>query len=274
MEQKNPQRVSERVREAAEKYNWKGIRFPVEISQYRKFEKQNPGIAVSAYELVLDMKQVDCEWRYKYELRPLYVSNIIECEKHLMLMLLTEGEKRHYILMKDLSPFIMTKNRGKHYPCRFCLHGFTRKDLLDEHQPNCMTHSPALVELPHEPVKFKKYEDTIAHPVVIYADFESTLVKVDSESTTDLQKHVPNSWCVYIKCGDDQYSRLELYHGSDVAAKFVKCLHHHVKWIAKMLKVNVAMKLTDEEKKAYKEATVCYVCGKGYSTHDWKVRDH
>lgn len=49
-----------RVREAAEKYNWKGIQWPFEISQLSKFEKQNPGIAVSVFELEINNKKE--EW--------------------------------------------------------------------------------------------------------------------------------------------------------------------------------------------------------------------
>lgn len=44
-------------------------------------------------------------------------------------------------------------------------------------------------------------------------------------STQDIQKHVPNSWCVYTKCDVDKYSKLELYYGPDAPKRFVQYLH-------------------------------------------------
>ena len=53
------------------------------------------------------------------------------------------------------------------------------------------------------------------NPLVIYADFESTLEKIDkfqpnpSEPFSNhIQKHTPNSFYVYTKCELEEYSAL------------------------------------------------------------------
>ena len=69
------------------------------------------------------------------------------------------------------------------YYCRHCLHGFTREDLLLDHEPHCSQHGPQRVELPQEDYAtlfFKDYHRQLKVPFVIYADFESMTSKIDS----------------------------------------------------------------------------------------------
>src|ERR1700755_2580618 len=111
LDEDNVHRLSTKVREASKKYNWKGIEFPVQLKQISKFENQND---VSVNVFGLDDKEI---------LYPLRITKI-EKTKHVDLLLISDNENTHYLLMKHLSPFINKKHENKTYPCRFCLHSF------------------------------------------------------------------------------------------------------------------------------------------------------
>ena len=80
-------------------------------------------------------------------------------------------------------------------------------------------------------IKFKNYDRQVLHPFVIYADFESTLQNIhtcrsnpDESYTNQIQKHSPNSFCVYTKCEADKHSNLKIYTGENCTEKFVEYL--------------------------------------------------
>ena len=55
------------------------------------------------------------------------------CEdKHIDLLLIGEGEKKHYVLMKDFNTFMFdhTIHRGRKHFCCYCLHAFITKEIL------------------------------------------------------------------------------------------------------------------------------------------------
>jgi hypothetical protein len=129
------------------------------------------------------------------------------------LLLITDENGSHYVLMKSLCPFIHKASHRTIYVCPYCLHTFTREDLLDKHKYDCSVHTPVKYVYSDEKLNFKAFRKTIKHPFVIYADFESTLVgnatcQPDQKSnyTRNIQKHEPNSFCCYSECEDDIYS--------------------------------------------------------------------
>jgi hypothetical protein len=269
IDQKNPQRVSEKVKENAFKYNWDGIAFPTPLNQINKFELQN-SMSVSVYGLTDE----------KLELYPLRVSKI-KNNKHVMLLLIEDEGNTHYVLMQDLSPFIDKKHKGKTYPCPYCLHSFYKKELLVMHEPNCIIHAPVRADFGASTVDFRQHCNQIKHPFVMYADFESTLQKIhtvrpSSEDSyhMNLQKHNPNSWAVYTKCEVDKYSKFEMYNGSDAPVKFVEYMIEETKRIYDLINANIPMNLTPEQKIQHAKATRCYVCHEEWLPSDWKVRDH
>ncbi|KAL7643706.1 UNVERIFIED_CONTAM: hypothetical protein RMT77_005704 [Armadillidium vulgare] len=197
-------RLSTRIKEVSKNYNWKGIKFPVQLKQINKFENQND---VSINVFGLDEKEI---------LYPLKITKVVKT-KHVDLLLISDNENTHYLLMKHLSPFINKKHKEKTYPCRFCLHSFYKKELLDKHLPECSIHTPVRMELSEGQVQFRLHYKQFKHPFVIYADFESTLQKIHTTQpnpkesyTINLQKHRPNSWCCYTKCDVDEYSKFEI----------------------------------------------------------------
>ena len=268
LDEDNVHRLSTKVREASKKYNWKGIEFPVQLKQISKFENQND---VSVNVFGLDDKEI---------LYPLRITKI-EKTKHVDLLLISDNENTHYLLMKHLSPFINKKHENKTYPCRFCLHSFYKKELLDKHLPECSIHTPVRMELSEGQVQFRLHYKQFKHPFVIYADFESTLQKIHTTQpnpkesyTINLQKHRPNSWCCYTKCDVDEYSKFKIYEGENASKTFVEYLISESKRIYELLQINEPMNLTSEEKISHQNSDRCYVCKREYTENDFKVRDH
>ena len=150
--------------------DFSGIGFPLTIDKVGKFERQN-NISVNVF-------------GFEDVLFPLYITKE-HFDTHVNLSLYSQGTTKHYCLIKDLNKFLYRQNRKKArmYYCCYCLHGFIREDLLQEHEPHCSQHGPQRIELPSEEnasLYFKDYHKQLEVPFAIYADFESLTAKIDS----------------------------------------------------------------------------------------------
>ena len=181
--------------------NFDGISFPVNTNQIEKFEKQNQlSINVIGYETTLF---------------PLYLSKI-QSNDQINLLLISQGEKRHYCLIRNMSRLLAdrTNHNGAAFYCHYCFHGFVRQDLLDDHLPYCKKHGAQKIELPDEDNKWLRFENfrrQLRTPFVIYADFESLNKKIDDSSvdtnTTKYKEHEPCGYAYKVVCEDSQYSK-------------------------------------------------------------------
>ena len=59
---------------------------------------------------------------------------------HIELLLITENENKHYVLIKDFNRFMFnqTKNKNKKHFCMYCLQGFSSEKILNNHKENCI----------------------------------------------------------------------------------------------------------------------------------------
>ena len=95
---KDPQRIKKSDKQYAINLNYNGIEFPVSTKHYNKIEKQNEiNINVFGYE---DKKPY-----------PIYISKE-KYDKEMNLLLITENENKHYVLIKDFNKFMY--NQTKH----------------------------------------------------------------------------------------------------------------------------------------------------------------
>ena len=248
-----------------------GIEFPMTVNQIPKFEKQNTiSINVIAYD--------------ERELYPIYVTKF-KFERHVNLLLISEGEKHHYCLIKSMSRLLTnrTKHHATQYYCNYCLHGFSRQDLLEAHVPYCQVHGAQKVKIPNESDKyleFNNYMRQLKVPFCIYADFECTTKEImsceknpDESSTEKYQKHEPNSFAYKVVSSDPNYHKNPVnYRGPDAASKFLECMLKEEREIETILSNIKPMQLTSEEEEAFKTATVCHICDKDLGTE--RVRDH
>ena len=124
---KNPQRIKISDKEYVDNLNYNGIEFKVTTKQYNKIEKQNEvNINVFGYE--------------NKQPYPIYVSK----EKYgnqMNLLLITENENKHYVLIKDFNKFMynQTKHKERKHFCMHCIQSFSSERVLNNHKDNCVT---------------------------------------------------------------------------------------------------------------------------------------
>ena len=273
---KDPQRIKKTDKQYIEKLDYTDIEFPVTVKQYNRIEKQNSiNINVFGYEL---------EQPY-----PIYVSKE-KYQDHMELLLITKGENKHYVLMKDFNKFTynQTNHKERKHFCMHCLQGFSREDVLTEHIPNCIAiNGEQAIKMPEEDdeVFFKNHHKQLPAPFVIYADFEAITEKVDSCQPSDkksyteaYQKHTD---CGYgykvVCCYDDQYSKpVQVFRGENAVYNFMENMLEEVHWCKQTMEkhFNKPLVMTEENETDFKSTNHCHICKNQYSKEDIRVRDH
>ena len=218
-----------------------------------------------------------------------------DSQKSIDLFLFSDGEKQHYFLIKNFSRLVSSQytshKAGKNCFCKKCLTHYTKEECLEKHIVYCDNNETALVRMPTKEnniLKFKNYFKKFPLPFVIYADFESFIIPINTcqpnpeKSFTQIyQKHEPNSFCIYLKTLDGMKSNFKpiLYTkktpDEDVSEKFIECV---VKLTHKICKdyyqKTKRLILSKKEEKEFQSATICHICEEKFSTgKKTKVRD-
>ena len=167
---KDPQRIKKSDKAFIENLDYSGIEFPVTTKQYNKIEKQNEiNINVFGY-----------EEKQKY---PIYVSKE-KYKDHINMLLITENENKHYVLIKDFNKFMynQTKHKERKHFCMHCLQCFSSEKVLINHKENCIqVNGTQAIKMPTKDdniLKFNNYHKQLQVPFVIYADFEAITEKI------------------------------------------------------------------------------------------------
>ena len=130
------------------------------------------------------MKNKICINIFCYENRltfPIFISDQ-KFENSIDLLLIFDGDKSHYVYIKDFVRFMFykTKNENKKYFCKSCLQCFSSKNVLTEHKKVCLNINDAQsVRLEKGTVGFKNLFKQILVPFKIYSDFECILNSVE-----------------------------------------------------------------------------------------------
>lgn len=257
--------------------NMNNISYPVKITDIDKFETLN-SISVNVFGLD-DNSTV-------FSLR---ISIKDDAEHHVNLLYFAEEEISHYALINDLSRLVsaqINNHNGRQYICKYCLHGCSSQEILDNHTERCQLHGAQRVKLP-EPEEnnlyLKKYECQLRLPFVIYADFESILLKhhtcdQQSDRTWTIKKHTHEAcgFGLYTLSTDKRfYSKPKIHSGPDSAEAFLDAVTREAHQIRKYLKNKIAMKrLTPQQWNEYRDASICHICEKEIIDEQKKVRDH
>ena len=117
-QEKDPQRIKKLGRNVVLDLDYAGVEFPVSAKHCGKIEEQH-SINVNVF-------------RYEdKQFYPIYVSK--ECNEDVLNLLeITEGEKNHYVLIKDFNRLMYNKTRHKerkHF-CMHCLQCFSTEEIL------------------------------------------------------------------------------------------------------------------------------------------------
>jgi hypothetical protein len=123
----HPYRVSNYIPYESER-NCQNMEMTVSLADVPKFEKQN-NISINVFDLEKEGVYLLCITKSRHE-------------KHVSLLLISDKDKRHYCLIKNLSRMVgdRTKHDGNTFYCNYSLHGYTTNLLPDTHIVDCKPH--------------------------------------------------------------------------------------------------------------------------------------
>ena len=233
---KDPQRIKKTDKTFICQLDYSSIEFPVTVKQINKIEKQN-NICINLF---------GYEEKQPF---PIYISKE-KYQDHMELLLITEGENKHYVLIKEFNKFMFRQNKHEHrkHFCMYCLQCFSREDVLTEHKNNCISiNGKQAINMPEkgDKVYFKNHHKQLPVPFVIYADFEALTEKIhgcqpnnEKSYTEAYQKHTD---CGYgykvVCCYDDKYTKpLQIHRGENAVYKFMENMLEEVNWCKSKMK--------------------------------------
>ena len=272
---KYPQRIKKSDKEYINKLDYSGIEFPVTTKQYNKIEKQNE----------ININVFGCENKQPY---PIFVSKE-KYDRQMNLLLITEDENKHYVLIKDFNSFMynQTKHKERKHFCMHCLQCFSSERVLNNHKDNCIqVNGTQAIKMPdNNLLKFNNFHKQQPVPFVIYADFEAIIEKIsgcqpnnNKSKTEAYQKHTD---CRYghkvVCCYDDKYTKpATIYRGEKAVYEFLEDMLEEVKYCKNVMKkeFNKPLKMTKEDEEEFQKANECHICNKKYTNEDIRVRDH
>ena len=284
---KNAERIDNDLKSKEDILNMEGIQYPVSLRAINRFEHLNPEISIS----VLGYNEEE-------KVYPLKVSKYTGCEHDIILLLIKDGEKSHYCLVKNISALLSSQinnNEHKRYFCLNCFNSFKSLDSLDKHKEYCYNNESVKISMPppNTFLRFKNFRYSEKAPFVIYADFESLIKPIDNcdpdpnrSYTKKYQKHEPISFCYYILCFNDSLCK-EIFNNDtkrkqlryyvktkpedpDAIDVFIKWLEDDVKFLANIEEKK--MVFTRKDEKQFNKASDCWICGEELGND--RVRDH
>ena len=112
---KDPQRVS-KIKPFIEKYNWEDIDFPSTSKDWKKFECNNEA-ALNILYVPYNTKKINIAYKSK---------NNLTQEKQIILLMISDGQKWHYLVVKNLSRLLrgITSNHKEDFYCLNCFHSY------------------------------------------------------------------------------------------------------------------------------------------------------
>ena len=279
----HPERIKKEDKKMINELNYDGINFPVSQKHYNKVEKQNIRINVFSYE--------------KGQPFPIHISKET-FEDQMNLLLITEDEKKHYVLIKDFNAFMynQTKHKERKHFCMYCLQCFSSERILANHVNNCLTLNGAqAINMPKQGenvLKFNNLDKQLPVPFVIYADFEAITKKVQGCKQSEEMENEKNKRsyteayqthedCGYgykvVCCYRERYSKpIQTYRGETAVYKFMEKMLEEVEYCKAVIKkhFNKPLVMTEDDEQRFRTMDGCYICGIKYTDKDVRVRDH
>ena len=202
----HPERITKELKEQSERLDWSGLKFPVKLDHIVIFEKFNPSISINVFGF---------EDRVVYLLRLSKSKN----QRIINLLLISDGEKQHYCLIKSLSRLLssqLTNHDHANSFCLNCLNHFPNEEKLKIHEEYCLKNQAIKIEMPEEGslVTFIHHNRSMKVPFVVYADFEAFTEEISTcepnekkSFTQKYQRHKPSGFCYKIVSFDERYNQ-------------------------------------------------------------------
>ena len=172
---KDSQRIS-KIKPFIDQYSWKDIDFPQHSKDWKKFESYNKLIALNILYVPYNTEKIRHPYKSKYNLNR---------ENQVILLMITDGEKWHYLAVKSLSALYrgVTGNNNGDFYCLNCFGSYRTENKLKKHKKVWENDDYCYVEMPEEGNKILKYnpgEKSMKVPFIIYADLEFLLEKMNT----------------------------------------------------------------------------------------------
>ena len=252
--------------------NMAGVPYPTPLSAIQRIEDQNGEVSV----MVIGYEKSTGFYPLR---RPKTIRRV-----HVRLLLVKEGEKSHYCLIRNLSRLLSSRtgHDGQTFYCENCLHGFTSQRLLDEHKILCYQQKVQSIQMPKEGevVKFKSLAKQLRVPFVIYADFECYTTKIDTcmqdpnaSNTTRYQRHDVSGFAYMVVCASDEHTNKPVvYRGPEVVKTFFDRIQSESDKIQAILNTPKPMVISPQQQREFQVAPDCCICGDVLGAD--RVRDH
>ena len=131
---KDPQRIS-KIKPFIDQYNWKD--FSSHGKDWKKIELNNKSIALNILYVPYNTEKIRHAYKSKYNL---------SLENQVILLMITDGEKWHYLAVRSLSALfreITGNNHGDFYYLNY-FQSYTTENKLKKHKKVCENHDYAL----------------------------------------------------------------------------------------------------------------------------------
>ena len=167
----HPERIS-KIKPFIDQYNWKDIDSPSTGKDWRKLELNND-IALNILYVPHNTRKIQVAYKSKQNLT---------CDKQVILLTITDGEKWHYLVEKNLPGLFrgITSNHNEDFYCLNCFRSYRTRNKLEAHKKICENHNYCNVVMPTKDnniIKYNQGEKSIKLPFVVYADLECLLKK-------------------------------------------------------------------------------------------------
>ena len=239
----------------------------------------------------LNNVQVNVFQYQKGDLIPNIVSKFESSDNFIRdLLLLYEPGMHHFVLIKNLLPFLCEVRKQKFRSflqlCRNCFHIHYNEIDHKTHERLCKDHEPAVVIMPtaengcHK-YKFKNFQALWYATIVVYFDFESFLNPVTTcmnnpqiSSSRVLEKHEPSGYSMVAIChGSSEPFFFSLDSSETCLENFIKELHLLARNVY-IYKRKVPHYLGDRSQLCKEETLTCWICQENFSESKEKFLEH
>ena len=274
----HPERIDSDLKSKRNTLSMEGIRYPTNFRDIDRFEHLNPNISIS----VLGYNKEE-------QVYPLKISKCTKRKHDIVLLLIKDGEKTHYCLVKNISALLSSQINNhdhKRHFCLNCFNSFKDEDKLEEHKNYCYENECVKILMPPSGtyLRFKNFLYSEKAPFAIYADFESLIKPMDNcnpdpnkSYTKKHQKHEPTSFSYYINSSIDGVYKPILRKYTKTKPEDANAMDVFIKWLEEDVKAiaNIEEKemiFNEEDKKQFNKALDCWICGEELGND--RVRDH
>ena len=159
-----------KINPSINQYGWEEIDFPWHQKDLKNFELNNKTVALNIF-VPSNTEKIRLAYNSEHNFK---------CENQVILLMITDGKKRHYLTVKSLSALLrgITSNHKEDFYYLNCFHSYSTEKKLKKYEKVCNDHDYCYAKIPDEDIIILKYnhgETLMRVRVIIYADLECLL---------------------------------------------------------------------------------------------------